>query len=277
MKIFHFQEKLKKYLLDKKNIGFVPTMGALHKGHLSLIKAATKENNIVIVSIFVNPLQFDNAADLKNYPRNLEKDFEFLKKYNENIIIYNPNVDDIYSKNIPTKKYDFEGIDCFMEGKYRKNHFQGVATVVELLLKIVKADKVYFGEKDFQQLQIVKKLVANSNIRTQVIACPTIREKSGLAISSRNERLSSKEKKESEIVFRSLQLAKELKNKYPYSVIKNKIENLYAQKKNLELEYFCIVNKNTLKEITQFKPESCYRAFIAVKVSKIRLIDNISI
>ena len=277
MKKVFFQKKLKKYLLNKKNIGFVPTMGAFHKGHLSLIEKAKKENNLVIISIFVNPLQFDNTSDLKNYPRNLDKDFNFLKKYNENIIVYAPEVDDLYNKNTFIKKYDFEGMDNFMEGKYRKNHFQGVAKIIDLLLEIIKPQKAYFGEKDFQQLQIIKKLASKNNIPTQIIACPTIREKNGLALSSRNERLSNVEKKESEIIYRSLQLAKELKNNYSYAIIKNKIKNLYSSKKNFEFEYFCITNENTLREIKQIKPNFHYRAFIAVKISKVRLIDNISI
>ena len=178
--------KIKK---NNRSIGFVPTMGALHKGHISLVKQALAENDVVIVSIFVNPTQFDNQEDLKKYPRTLEDDTKLLKSASDKILIFAPTVEDIYNSNIKSANFNFDGLEFEMEGKFRDGHFDGVGTIVKRLLEIVSPDRAYFGEKDFQQLQIIKKLVKNYKIPVNIVGCKIQRETNGLAMSSRNTRL----------------------------------------------------------------------------------------
>ena len=198
MLIFNNKEDLNKHLQDISNnnstIGFVPTMGALHLGHLSLLKKSIQNNTNTVISIFVNPTQFNNPEDLEKYPRTLEKDIEKAKTVSDKIIIYAPTVEDIYKGNTISQHYDFDGLENQMEGKFRPGHFDGVGTVVQRLLEIVQPTNAYFGEKDFQQLQIVKKLVAKEKIPVTIIGCPIYREPNGLAMSSRNERLTVKER-----------------------------------------------------------------------------------
>ena len=166
-------------------------MGALHKGHLSLVEKSLVENDFTIVSIFINPTQFNDKEDLANYPKNLTKDCDFLEAISDDIIIFAPEISDVYDKNISVKKFDFQGLDRFMEGKYRKGHFEGVATVVSRLFEIVKPNKAYFGEKDYQQLKIIQQLVVQYRIPVNIIGCKIIREDDGLALSSRNSKLGS--------------------------------------------------------------------------------------
>ena len=184
--------KLKK---EGNIIGFIPTMGALHNGHLSLIKKSISENNFTVVSIFVNPTQFDNSEDLETYPSNIKNDIIFLKSISDDIILFNPDSQEVYSEGVQSHQFNFNGLDKHMEGKYRVNHFQGVATVVNKLLSIVESDNVYFGEKDFQQLKIIENLVCEKKINTKVVRCDTVRGIDGLALSSRNNKLSFSSKK----------------------------------------------------------------------------------
>ncbi len=189
---------------NNDKIGFVPTMGALHEGHISLVKKALSENDLVVVSIFVNPTQFNNTADLAKYPRTPKDDISLLKNLKEDVIVYLPEVSDLYDDSVSAKKYNFGGLENEMEGKHRKGHFDGVGTIVSKLLRIVKPDTAYFGEKDFQQLQIVKNLVSIEKLPVKIVGCPILREKNGLAMSSRNKRLSSKQFGEATIIYKTL-------------------------------------------------------------------------
>ena len=207
MIIFKKQKELKKYLTKLNNslIGFVPTMGALHQGHISLIKRSKKSCNITICSIYVNPTQFNNTDDLLKYPRTMKDDIKILQE-NKCDILYCPEDNDLYKVNEKCIEYRFNGIELYLEGKYRPGHFNGVATVVEKLLNIVNPQMVFFGEKDLQQLMIIKELVKQNNISTKVIGCPIIREKNGLAKSSRNQHLSKNDREYCGIIYKQLLL-----------------------------------------------------------------------
>ncbi|SRX52349.1 pantoate--beta-alanine ligase [Aequorivita sp. CIP111184] len=260
----------------KKNdrIGFVPTMGALHKGHISLVKKALSENDVVVVSIFVNPTQFNNSADLQTYPRTPEDDISLLKNLNGEVIVYLPEVSDLYEDAVSAKIYNFGGLENEMEGKHRKGHFDGVGTIVSKLLKIVKPDSAYFGEKDFQQLQIVKKLVSIEKLPVKIVGCPILREENGLAMSSRNKRLSEIKFVESELIYKTL---KEVQEKFSSTSIADLnvlVAERFLQNPHLKLEYFEIANEETLKTAKRKNKGSKYRAFIAVFAGEVRLIDN---
>jgi pantoate--beta-alanine ligase len=263
---------LNPYRISKK-IGLVPTMGALHKGHLSLVSQALKENDIVVVSIFVNPTQFNNHGDLVNYPRTLHKDVALLKTLQANVVVYAPDAIELYGNNIVSKKYNFGGIEREMEGKHRQGHFDGVGTVVSLLFKVVKPNKAYFGEKDFQQLQIVKKMTALEKLPVEIVGCPIIREPSNLAMSSRNKRLSPQELKAAAIINKSLQLAAEYFQEKSISQINTMVANCFKES-SVRLEYFEIANEKTLKTIRRKRKGISYRCFIAAFVGEVRLIDN---
>ncbi len=260
----------------KKNdkIGFVPTMGALHKGHISLVKKALTENDVVVVSIFVNPTQFNNSADLKTYPRTPEDDISLLKNLKGEVIVYLPEVSDLYEDSVSAKIYNFGGLENEMEGKHRKGHFDGVGTVVSKLLKIVKPHRAYFGEKDFQQLQIVKKLVSIENIPTKILGCPILRETNGLAMSSRNKRLNTKQFEETAIIYKTLKEVQEKFSSTPIADLNALVAERFLQNPHLKLEYFDIANEETLKTAKRKNKGSKYRAFIAVFAGEVRLIDN---
>ncbi len=198
MHVFNNKADLNNFINNNSSlnstIGFVPTMGALHDGHLSLLKKSIENNTLTVISIFVNPTQFNNPEDLAKYPRTLDDDVEKIKSVSDKIIVYAPTVDDIYEGNTKSNHYNFDGLEHQMEGKFRPGHFDGVGTVVKRLFEIVKPTNAYFGEKDFQQLQIVKKLVEKEQLPVNIIGCPIFRESNGLAMSSRNERLTSDEK-----------------------------------------------------------------------------------
>ena len=271
------QIELKKAQNQSKKIGFVPTMGALHKGHLSLLEESLSENEITVLSIFVNPTQFNNADDLKKYPRTLEKDVELVKKLNKNILIYAPSVSDIYEGNTISASFDYDGLEHQMEGKHRPGHFDGVGTIVKKLFEIVKPTRAYFGEKDFQQLQIVRKLAAKHKIPVNIIPCEIYREPSGLAMSSRNERLSEKARNESKLIHKILLEAKEkfmLKSALEVSQF---VIREFKKHKNFTLEYFEIADEETLLTCKRKIKSKNYRGFIAVFIENIRLIDNISL
>lgn len=279
MKVFYKKETLKAHLntLNKNiSIGFVPTMGALHKGHLSLIKRAKEENNVVIVSIFVNPTQFNNEKDLIKYPKNLKKDLDFLKNVKCDIV-FSPNADEIYDKKIKAETFHFDGLENEMEGKHRKGHFDGVGTIVKKLLEIVKPNTAYFGEKDFQQLQIVKKLVEKHHLPVKIEGCAIFREPDGLAMSSRNTRLTKNQRKEAPFIFKTLSRAKEKFKTDSIIRVTNWVHEQFKSNNILDLEYFEIANETTLKPVKYKKNGKSYRAFIAVFVGNTRLIDNIAL
>ena len=269
------ENKIKVSILSKNNIGLVPTMGSLHEGHLSLIDNAVNNNDNVWVSIFVNPTQFSSSENLNKYPKDLEKDVVLIKTISENINIFCPSETEIYGGIPKLKKYDFDNIDIELEGRFRVNHFNGVATIVSKLLELFKPSSIYFGEKDYQQTQIIKRLISLEKINVKMIICPTIREKNGLAMSSRNNLLSNFDKKNSSIIYNSLNI---LKNNFKNSdLAKIKKEIIYNINKNpnFKVEYFEIANAKTLQIDSVINPEKSYRAFICVLVNEVRLIDNI--
>lgn len=279
--VIHTQKETLVHALSSANkndkIGFVPTMGALHKGHISLVKKALAENKVVVVSIFVNPTQFNNKADLQKYPRTPEDDILLLKNLKGELVIYLPEISDLYENSVSAKKYNFGGLQNEMEGKHRKGHFDGVGTIVSKLLKIIKPNTAYFGEKDFQQLQIVKKLVAIEKLPVKIVGCPILRETNGLAMSSRNKRLSAKQFEEVALIYRTL---KEVKEKFKSTSIADLnalVSERFLQNSDLKLEYFEIANEATLKTAKRKNKASKYRAFIAAFAGDVRLIDNISL
>lgn len=279
MKVFYKNKSLQENITkikSKISIGFVPTMGALHKGHLSLIKKAKEENDLVVVSIFVNPTQFDKKEDLINYPKTQESDFLLLKTVNCDIVFV-PSVNEIYSDNIKASHFYFDGLELEMEGKHREGHFNGVGTIVKRLFEIVKPHKAYFGEKDFQQLQIIKKLVKKHNIPIQIIGCEIYRELDGLAMSSRNARLTKTQRKEAPFIYETLKKAKEKFETSSVSEVVECVEKEFENNTVLSLEYFEVANIKTLKSIKRKSKKSTYRAFIAVFAGNIRLIDNIAL
>lgn len=281
MLLFNTQKDLVSYLNSVSNnttlIGLVPTMGALHEGHISLIKEALHHNSFVVVSIFVNPTQFNNADDLAKYPKTLNKDIEKIKSVSDAIIVYAPSVDDIYKGKTVSQHFDFDGLENQMEGKFRPGHFDGVGTIVKLLFEIVKPTNAYFGEKDFQQLQIVKKMVEKTNLPVNIIGCPIYRETNGLAMSSRNERLSDIERKEAAIIYKTISQAKRLFKSKSAAAINDFVINTFKKQNHFQLEYFQIADETTLLPCLRKSKSKKYRAFIAVFVNNIRLIDTISL
>lgn len=274
-KIKSIQQKIKS-LKKGTSIGFVPTMGALHKGHLSLIEQAKKENDIVVVSIFVNPTQFDKKEDLINYPKTIDSDLSLLKSVYCDIV-FTPTAEEIYSNNIQSQLFDFDGLEHQMEGKFRDGHFDGVGTIVKRLFEIVKPHKSYFGEKDFQQLQIIRKMTEKHKIPVKIIGCEIYREKDGLAMSSRNSRLTKEHREAAPFIYKTLKKAKkEFGTKNALEVV-SWVENEFKNHPLLDLEYFEIADEDTLQPIQSKDNKRKYRAFIAVFADKIRLIDNISL
>jgi pantoate--beta-alanine ligase len=244
---------------------------------LALVKKSLEENETTVVSIFVNPTQFNNAKDLEKYPRTLETDVEKLMNISKDILVFAPNVSDIYEDKIVSQNYDFDGIEHEMEGKFRPGHFDGVGTIVKKLFEIVTPKNAYFGEKDFQQLQIVKKLVEKQRLPVNIIGCPIYREKNGLAMSSRNERLSENERESAKIIYETLINVKNNFGTKNVSEINQEVKNVFEKQGDFELEYFIIADEISLKDFTSFDKNLKYRAFIAVFVKNIRLIDNISL
>ena len=252
-------------------------MGALHKGHLSLVKEAFLNNDVVVVSIFVNPTQFNNKNDLKQYPRTLERDLELLKTIKGDIIIYAPSIEDVYQENVKSEEFDFGGLEYEMEGQFRKGHFNGVGTIVKRLFEIVEPDNAYFGEKDFQQLLIIKKLVKTNDIPVNIVGCKIHREKNGLAMSSRNERLKPKYKMAAPFIFKTLKSAKKRFGIESANKVSEWVIQQFESHNLLKLEYFIIADVETLKPVKRKSKQKKYRAFIAVYADDIRLIDNIAL
>tara|TARA_R110002051_G_scaffold56285_1_gene104557 strand:- start:143989 stop:144840 length:852 start_codon:yes stop_codon:yes gene_type:complete len=279
---FHNKIELSAYIeaLKVKGhlVGFVPTMGALHKGHLSLVNTGLEKNDVVVVSIFVNPTQFNNNEDLLKYPRTLDEDVAMLATLsNSKIIVYAPSVEDVYTTKIEAQMFKFDGLEHEMEGAFRAGHFDGVGTIVKRLFEIVKPDYAYFGEKDFQQLQIIRKLVALHHLPVKIIGCEIYRADDGLAMSSRNTRLTTQHRAISPFIYKTLKTAK---IKFGTKSAQNVTEWVIKQFKNellLELEYFIIADIETLKPVKRKSTKKTYRAFIAVYAGDIRLIDNIAL
>jgi len=280
MKVFTEKQPLKAHLsnkkLENKSIGFVPTMGALHKGHLSLIEEAKKKNDLVVVSIFVNPTQFDKEEDLVNYPKTFNKDKQMLESIDCDVLFY-PSVNEIYNNNVSSDSFDFDGLEFKMEGKFRDGHFNGVGTIVKTLFEIVNPDVAYFGQKDFQQLQIIKKMVKKHNLKLKIKGCPIYREDDGLAMSSRNVRLNPSLREAAPFIYKTLKKArKKFKTKSAEKVV-SWVEKEFKEHPLLKLEYFTIAEEKTLETIITKESDKKYRAFIAVFAGDIRLIDNIKL
>ena len=278
MRIFKIKEDISGFVADEKaankTIGFVPTMGALHDGHKSLVDKSIQNNDITVVSIFVNPTQFDNPEDLIKYPSTVEEDVKLLEKAGVDAVFL-PTTDGIYGDNVVAEKYDFGNLDKVMEGEHRKGHFDGVATIVKLLFDIVQPTNAYFGEKDFQQLQIIKSMVAQKQLPINIVPCPIVREEDGLAMSSRNVRLKEEYRKEAPFIHKTLTEASSLsKDKTPQEVTDFVVES-FKNNPLLKLEYFEIRNEKDLSEVVEFQSGNNYRAFVAVFADNIRLIDNI--
>lgn len=281
MPIFYGKATLIEFLNSVKTpnstIGFVPTMGALHQGHLSLMQQSLAENPHTVVSIFVNPTQFNNPEDLEKYPRTLEADTQKIASLDPNIIVYAPSVEDIYEGKTVSQEFDFDGLENQMEGKFRPGHFDGVGTIVRKLFEIVTPDNAYFGEKDFQQLQIIKKMVHKNHLEVNIIGCPIFRETNGLAMSSRNERLSADEREKASVIYQTLLNAKEKFKTQSCNDVKQWVTEVFKSNNMFDLEYFEIADEETLIPCTAQSKDKTYRAFIAVFVNNIRLIDTVSL
>jgi len=279
MKIFDLKKELNAFTLEERKkdhtIGLVPTMGALHVGHISLVKRALSENDLVVVSIFVNPTQFNKKDDLEKYPRTFEKDIELLRQVSDKIVVFAPTVDEIYGGNVTSESYQFDGLDKVMEGEFRDGHFNGVGTIVELLLRTVAPDNAYFGEKDFQQLQIIRKMAEIKGLSYTIIGCPIEREQNGLAMSSRNQRLSKNTREQAGFIHTTLQAAKAKFGTKSAVNIKDWARSEFEDHPLFQLEYFEIADENTLTPVLKIQDNQKYRAFVAVYADGIRLIDNL--
>lgn len=272
--IAQLQEIILNHKKSGKTIGFVPTMGALHAGHISLIEKARAENNIVVCSIFVNPTQFNDPNDLIKYPRTPELDKQLLINAGCDIL-FSPAVDEMYPVK-DERVFDFGGLDKVMEGAHRPGHFNGVAQIVSKLFNAVKPDKAYFGKKDFQQLAIIKYITKQLNLPIQIIPCETMREPDGLAMSSRNIRLNSEERKQALQLSKALFFVKENASVLSVKELKEKVNEMLSGYDLIKTDYFEIADSETLQPVDTVisdKTVACIAAF----VGKVRLIDNISL
>ena len=256
-----------------KKIGFGPTMGALHEGHASLVRRAVEENDIVVVSDFVNPTQFNDKNDLLKYPRTLEADCELLEKEGT-AYVFAPSVEEIYPEP-DTRQFSYAPLDTVMEGKFRPGHFNGVCQVVSKLFMMVEPDVAYFGEKDFQQLAIIREMVKQMNFPLQIVGCPIVREADGLALSSRNARLSEEQRKQALEISQTLFKSQEYAASHTLEETQQFVEESIAAAEGLELEYFEIVDGMTLQKIASWEDTDYVVGCITVFCGEVRLIDNI--
>ncbi len=259
----------KKVKTEGKSIGLVPTMGALHKGHMSLIQRARKENDIVIVSIFVNPVQFNNPEDLQKYPRTPEKDLDFICAYAD--YAFMPEVEDVFPEK-PTEAYCFGSVEQVMEGAARPGHFNGVGVIVRRLLDWTCPDRAYFGEKDYQQIAVIRELVRQCGIKVQIVPCPIVREANGLAMSSRNKRLTAEQFETAANIYRILKASREQKD---VPKIKAFVRQEIAKIPEFTLEYFEVADDRTLQSVQTLDDAPGIMGFITVHIGGVRLIDNI--
>ncbi len=256
-------------------IGLTPTMGALHEGHVSLVSRSVQENEISVCSIFVNPTQFNNSDDFKHYPKTLDNDLKMLKNAGCDYVFV-PSVREMYPEGQVSKSYDFGGIEVAMEGKFRPGHFDGVGTIVSRLFDIVTPDRAYFGEKDYQQLLIIKKLAEICNYPISIVGCDILRESSGVAMSPRNLRLSKSEFNQASFVYEQLTLAKNLYTTHSLEEINTIVKGNFMNHPVIELEYFVIADSVTMNELVQ-KGDFLVRAFVSAFIGEVRLIDNMAL
>jgi pantoate--beta-alanine ligase len=269
------QSIISEYKANGKRVGLVPTMGALHQGHLSLVAQSKKENDITVVSIFVNPTQFNNPKDLKTYPRILDRDLELLSEYQPDLIFI-PEVEEVYPEP-DTRIFDFGDIEKVMEGKNRPGHFNGVAQVVSKLFSYISPDNAYFGQKDFQQVAVIKQMTKDLRLDINIVPCPIIREVDGLAMSSRNMLLSELERKNAAKISETLIKACNLVPDFGVSLLKEWVVTEINSNTYLEVEYFEIVDDTSLQSIEKWEDSDSRIACITVQVGKVRLLDNISL
>jgi pantoate--beta-alanine ligase len=277
MKVFTTIKETSHYLSRQKaedmQIGFVPTMGALHEGHLSLMQQAKEENDLLAVSVFVNPIQFNNAADLEKYPRDMDRDRKLLEQIGCDVL-FAPDVEEMYPEP-ETTAYDFGPLERVMEGASRKGHFNGVAIVVRKLFGIIGPQKAYFGEKDFQQLAIIQELVRQYKLPVEIVPCPIVREPDGLAMSSRNERLTAEERKIAPEIYRILQAAKAKIDELSPPELKKWVEEQFDKEPEFRLDYFEIADDTYLQPVENWDNNKGIMGFVAVFLGNVRLIDNI--
>ena len=260
--------------IERNAIGFVPTMGALHNGHISLIQTARAENELVIASIFVNPTQFTEQSDYEKYPSSIEADIFKLEKAGCDVLFL-PSVADMYPNgSLPTRKYNLGWLDSILEGEFRPGHFQGVCQVVQRLLDIVAPGKLYLGQKDFQQCMVLKKMISLLNIDTSVIICPTQREPDGLAMSSRNSRLAPAEREKATYIYRAMQSIQEKLREGDLAQLQRNAQEILT-KQGFKVEYVAIANAHTLEIIQYWDGKSALVALVAAYINEVRLIDNL--
>lgn len=269
------RKQLKPLWQKEGYLGFIPTMGAIHEGHLSLIRRSINENQFTVVSIFVNPTQFNEEQDFNLYPRNLETDLEIMSSLPIDLV-FAPGVSEIYPEQ-DTRVFDFGELDKTMEGAHRPGHFNGVAQVVSNLFEIIRPDRAYFGEKDFQQLAIVKALVKQLGNPVKIIACPIIREEDGLAMSSRNKRLTPAQRTAARSISKALFRAQKLAGTMSVNKLQEKIIRQLNRHPLIEVEYFKIVDKENLQQVSEWSDTDTIIGCIAVQIGEVRLIDNINI
>jgi pantoate--beta-alanine ligase len=285
MVIFEKIDEMQKHLQAIKQkgltVGFVPTMGALHKGHISLVKRSLKETGATVVSIFVNPTQFNNPDDLKKYPRTPEKDLEMLRAAGADIV-FMPSVDEMYPpdkiahSNPPLPWRGVRG-EAVMEGLHRPGHFKGVVEIVSKFFEIIKPDKAYFGEKDFQQLFIIRELVKEKNYTVKIIGCTTLRESNGVAMSSRNMRLTDEERKEAGKIFYALSFIRDNRSSMTVEEAKQKAKSIIESNGTMKIEYLEIADEATLQPVAEWNSAPKLRCFIAAHLGTVRLMDNMLI
>lgn len=271
--IKELRTELKQFREEGKLIGFVPTMGALHEGHASLVRRAVAENDVVVVSVFVNPTQFNDSNDLVKYPRTLEADCRLLEKEGATLV-FAPSVEEMYPEP-DTRRFHYAPLDTVMEGKYRPGHFNGVCQIVSKLFLIVEPHYAYFGEKDFQQLAIIREMVARLDMPVQIVGCPIVREEDGLALSSRNARLSAEDRTHALAISHTLFDSLTYSKTHTVAETQTFVEKAIAEAEGLELEYFELVDGNTLQKISSWDETDYAVGCITVYCGEVRLIDNI--
>ena len=270
-------EQLRSYLAaaraEGKSVGLVPTMGALHEGHASLVARSVAENGVTVVSVFVNPTQFNDKGDLERYPRTLDADCQLLQRLGADCV-FAPSVEEVYPEP-DTREFDFTPLDKVMEGIYRPGHFNGVAQIVSKLFMYVEPDRAYFGEKDFQQLAIIREMVRQMDFKLTIVGCPIVREADGLALSSRNALLTESQRRTALAISKTLFASVAYAKQHTLAETKQMVEQAIADTEGLELEYYEIVDGNTLQPLTAWDDASYVVGCITVYCGKVRLIDNI--
>ncbi len=279
MKLLKSADALRSFVIQSRenglSVGFVPTMGALHPGHISLIEKAKSENNISICSIYVNPTQFNNADDFKKYPKTIEHDIDMLEKWGCDVLFL-PDTNEVYIKEFVISHYNLGYLESLLEGKYRPGHFQGVCQVVHRLLQIVMPDKLYLGRKDYQQCMVISRLIELTKINTEVVICPTLREPDGLAMSSRNLRLNENQRRTAVQIYETMQLIKTEIAPGNLSHLRQKAENKLSDS-GFRVDYVEIADATSLAPINVWNGQQKAVVLIAAYLDDIRLIDNLAV